>query len=158
MTVRRYKPSDCKLITELFYDTVHTVNAADYTKEQLNAWAPEDIDFEEWSRSLSAHYTIVAEGNGLITGFGDIDKTGYLDRLYVHKDYQGRGIGTAICSELERSVSVTEIHVHVSVTAKAFFEKRGYIAVKKQQAVRRGVYLTNYVMIKRTDAACKQNQ
>ena len=35
MFVRGYQMSDCKEITELFYNTVHTINAKDYTKEQL---------------------------------------------------------------------------------------------------------------------------
>ena len=33
--IRQYRPPDCKEITELFYGTVHRVNSADYTKEQL---------------------------------------------------------------------------------------------------------------------------
>lgn len=28
-------------------------------------------------------------------GFADMDADGYLDRLYVHKDYQGRGVAAA---------------------------------------------------------------
>lgn len=39
MELRRYQQPDCKEITELFYHTVHTVNAKDYTKEQLDVWA-----------------------------------------------------------------------------------------------------------------------
>ena len=39
MTIREYHSSDLREIVELFYDTVHTVNAKDYTPEQLNAWA-----------------------------------------------------------------------------------------------------------------------
>jgi len=39
MFVRGYQMSDCKEITELFYNTVHTINAKDYTKEQLDVWA-----------------------------------------------------------------------------------------------------------------------
>ena len=37
MEIRRYRQSDCKELTELFYNTVHTVNAKDYTKEQLDS-------------------------------------------------------------------------------------------------------------------------
>lgn len=36
MVIRKYQPSDCKEIIELFYNTVHTVNAKDYPKEQLD--------------------------------------------------------------------------------------------------------------------------
>lgn len=90
---------------------------------------------------------VCAEGE-LILGFGDIDKTGYLDRLYVHKDYQRQGIASAICDELERAVEVPVITTHASITAKGFFEKRGYTAVREQQVVRSGISLTNFVMVK----------
>lgn len=34
MVIRRYKPLDCRALAELFYNTVHIVNAKDYAKEQ----------------------------------------------------------------------------------------------------------------------------
>lgn len=147
MQLRRYKQSDCRELAELFYNTVHTVNAADYNNEQLNAWATGHVDLEAWNKSLLEHYSIVAVDNGIIVGFGDIDQTGYLDRLYVHADYQGRGIATAICNKLEQSVS-GKIVTHASVTAKPFFEKRGYKVIKEQSVERQGVFLTNFVMEK----------
>lgn len=148
MTIRRYKPEDCKRLTELFYDTVHTVNARDYTEEQLNVWATGNADMERWNASLSEHYSVVAEEKGVITGFGDMDETGYLDRMYVHKDYQGKGIATAICNNLEFTVHAEKYITHASVTARPFFEKRGYKVVKEQQVERQGILLTNYVMEK----------
>ena len=147
MQLRRYKQSDCRELAELFYNTVHTVNAADYNNEQLNAWATGHVDLEAWNKSLQEHYSIVAVDKGIIVGFGDIDQTGYLDRLYVHADYQGMGIATAICNKLEQSVS-GKIVTHASVTAKPFFEKRGYKVIKEQSVERQGVFLTNYVMEK----------
>ena len=49
MEIRKYQPSDCKTLTELFYHTVHTVNAKDYTEEQLNVWATKQMDLEKWN-------------------------------------------------------------------------------------------------------------
>ena len=83
MYIRGYEKKDCKEITELFYNTVHTVNARDYTAKELNAWTGESVDCDKWNRSLKEHFTLVAVEDGVITGFGDIDSTGYLDRLYV---------------------------------------------------------------------------
>lgn len=40
MEIRTYQQSDCKVLTELFYNTVHTVNAKDYTEEQLMSGQP----------------------------------------------------------------------------------------------------------------------
>ncbi len=148
MIIRKYEESDCKYLAELFYDTVHSVNANDYTEEQLNAWATENMDLGEWNKSLSKNYSVVAVENDVIVGFGDMDKTGYLDRLFVHKDYQHKGIATAICNELENAVNTADISANVSITARSFFEKRGYKVIKKQEVERQGIILTNYNMKK----------
>ncbi len=147
MIIRNYRPEDCRELAELFYHTVHTVNAKDYTAEQLHAWASGDIDIEKWNLSFLAHYSLVAVEGGCIAGFGDIDKTGYLDRLYVHKDYLRRGIATALCDRLEDSVCI-KIVTHASITARPFFEKRGYQVMKRQQVERHGILLTNFIMEK----------
>ncbi len=102
MQLREYIPSDCAQLAELFHQTVHSVNAKDYTQEQLDAWATGEVDFQAWDESFRTHRTIVATENGAIVGFGDMDESGYLDRLYVRKDYRRQGIASAICDELER--------------------------------------------------------
>lgn len=147
MEIRKYRPSDCEEVIKLFYDTVHNINKKDYTKEQLDVWATGKEDLEKWNSSLEKHFTLVATNNGMIVGFGDIDRTGYLDRLYVHSKYQGVGIGSSICDLLEKYVN-EKIVTHSSITAKTFFEKRGYKVVKKQQINRQGIILVNYVMEK----------
>ena len=147
MFIREYQRNDCKEIAELFYNTIHTVNAKDYTKEQLTAWATGKVDLEQWDKSLQEHFSLVAVDAGMIVGFGDIDLTGYLDRLYVHKDYQRKGIATAICEALEQAVS-GKIITHASITAKPFFENRGYRVITQQQVKRQNVLLTNFIMEK----------
>lgn len=145
--LRLYRPADLPQIAKLFYDTVHTVNAKDYTPEQLEAWADGKIDVAAWDESFQRHYTIVVEKDGMIVGFGDIDlQKSYLDRLYVHKDFQRQGIATLICNALENAAAMRPITVHVSITAKPFFEKRGYQTLKKQKVERKGIKLTNYVI------------
>ncbi|MGN0339054.1 MAG: GNAT family N-acetyltransferase [Lachnospira sp.] len=148
MYLRMYNTSDCEFLAELFYQTVHNVNAKDYTKEQLDVWATGNENLDEWDKTFLEHFTIVAIKNDNIVGFGDIDETGYLDRLFVHKDYQRQGIASAICDELEQRVNANKIITHASITAKTFFEQRGYRVIKGQQVIRNGISLTNYVMEK----------
>jgi len=150
MVIRGYRPSDCEETANLFYHTVHTVNAKDYTKEQLDAWAPGTVDLEKWGRSFEEHYSLVAVDGERIVGFGDIDATGCLDRLFIHPDRQRNGIAAAICARLEKAVQ-GDIVTHASITARPFFEKRGYQVVKEQQVERRGIFLTNFVMEKKND-------
>ena len=147
MIIRKYESSDCKEMAELFFNTVHSVNVKDYTKQQLDAWVSGQVDLEKWDQSFQEHFSIVAVENDIIVGFGDIDKTGYLDRLYVHKNYQGKGIAMVICDQLESKVK-ENIITHASITAKPFFEKRGYKVVKEQQVERNGFFLKNYIMEK----------
>ncbi len=147
MKIRAYQPTDCRTLAELFYNTVHTVNAKNYTKEQLDAWATGTVDLEKWNESLEEHYSLVAIDGEKIIGFGDIDDTGYLDRLFVHSDYQGKGVATAICNQLEQAIQ-GNIVTHASITARPFFEKRGYKVVTEQQVERKGIMLTNFVMKK----------
>lgn len=149
MIIRKYQSLDCKELTELFYHTVHIINAKDYSKEQLDVWAPGQADLEQWNQLLQEHYSVVAIDDEMIVGFGDIDKTGFLDHLFVHADCQGKGIATTICNELEQTVEVDRIITYASITAKSFFESKGYKAVKEQQVVRNGISLTNYLMEKK---------
>lgn len=117
MQLRTYRPSDCRKV----YNTVHTINAKDYSLEQLNAWAPKDFDERQWDMSFRKHYTIVAEDNNEIIGFGDIDRNGYLDRLYVHALHQGEGVAAAICDLLEEYVD-GPIMTESSITARPFLK------------------------------------
>ena len=147
-TLRPYRPADCPELAQLFYDTVHAVNARDYSPRQLDAWATGQVDLDAWNRSLLSHSTLVAEADGRLLGFGDMTAEGYLDRLYVHKDHQSQGIATALCRALEVQVAAPCFTTHASLTARPFFEGRGYRVVNEQQVERRGVWLINFVMRK----------
>lgn len=146
ITLRKYLNTDCEAASRLFYDTVHSVNAADYSAEQLDAWARGPNQLTAKREVLVEQLTLVAEIDGDIVGFGSIDQFGYLDLLYVHKDYQQQGIATVLCDELEKGFA--SVTTHASITARPFFEKRGYVVVKSQQVERFGVILKNFKMKK----------
>lgn len=152
MELRKYKSEDCTTLAELFFQTIHSVNAKDYTNDQLDAWATGKINLSAWNKSFLNHNTLVAEINGTIVGFGDMDNNGYLDKLFVHKDYQRIGIATAIVNELEHQAVLSGIHLfstQASITAKPFFERRGYRVVRENTVVRCNVKLKNYIMEKK---------
>lgn len=70
MTIRKYRPENCTEMAKLFYDTVHTVNAADYTEPQLNAWATGEVDLAKWNASFQIHNTVITEIDGAIVASG----------------------------------------------------------------------------------------
>jgi len=147
MLIRAYSPDDAEATAQLFRETVREVCKDDYTPDQLRAWVSGCDDLDAWSASLLANGALVAEENGRVVGFGDIDETGYLDRLFVHKDHQGKGVGTALCKSLEELAS-DSVSTHASITARPFFEARGYVVVSKNVVARDGERLVNYLMNK----------
>ncbi|CDO03650.1 putative N-acetyltransferase YafP [Oceanobacillus picturae] len=154
MRIRVFQSADINQMVSLFYETVHAVNARDYTKEQLNAWAPKDeMDAKliNWKNSFVRNITYIAETNDEIVGFGDMTQNGYLDRLFVRKDFQGQGIATALMNRLEseaRKIGLPQIETEANITAKPFFERRGYQVIEPQTVERKGITLVNFKMSK----------
>ncbi|WP_419886556.1 GNAT family N-acetyltransferase [Paenibacillus sp. B-A-8] len=155
MEIRAYQESDISQLISLFYETVHSVNKQDYSQEQLDAWAPNEekaLKLNTWSTSLRQNITYVAEMNGYIVGFSDMTMEGHLDRLYVHKDFQGQGVASALVNKLElkaRELDLHEMDTEASITARPFFERLGYELVAAQSVERKGVLLINYRMRKK---------
>ena len=146
--IRPYRQEDLPAVLELFWETVHTVNADAYSAGQLDAWAPADPDIQAWKTSLAARRSYVAvDDAGKLIGFGDI-AWGHIDRLYVQASCLGQGIGSALLRELERDAP-RPLDVDASTTAKPFIERHGYRAAARQTVTRRGIELTNYRMVKR---------
>ncbi len=149
--IRRFHSSDTKKLIQLFRDAVHAIGIKHYSPEQVAVWAPEEIDEEKWHTSLKKNITFVAEIDGTIVGFADMTHEGYFDRLYVHKDYQGRFIAVHLLRAIEkvaRELGLSKITTDCSITAKLPAERMGFKVVKEQTVERRGVEMVNYVMEK----------
>ena len=68
MKIRAFLPQDAEETYLLFCDTVHKVNRADYSPEQLNAWADGKTDVNAWAATFAGKRAYVAEENGRIVG------------------------------------------------------------------------------------------
>ena len=150
--IRQYVAGDIDKICELFYLTVHTVNAEDYTSEELDAWADGSPDKARWNKELTERKALVAEIDGKLAGFADMDTTGYLDRLYVAADCVRKGVGRALLTALEAQNPAAVYTTYASITAVPFFLKAGYSVVRENAVIRRGVTLKNYLMQKEKPA------
>ncbi|MDF5709894.1 MAG: GNAT family N-acetyltransferase [Nostoc sp. S4] len=151
MLIREYRLSDTEAIVKLFYDTIHEINIGDYTQEQIDAWAPKNMDYEVWHKRLQTKLPYIAENNGEIVGFGELEADGHIDCFYSHSKYQRKGIGSKLLTHLENTAKlqgIKRLYTEVSITAKPFFQNKGFSVVREQQVERRGVLFKNYVMEK----------
>ena len=148
LRLRRFRPEDTPALIALFKDTVRRVNSRDYTPEQVRAWAPDMVDPVRWA-VLIDRYTLVAETDGRIVGFTDLEPDGHIDRFFVHADYQGQGVGRTMLTELVAEavrLGVCRLYAEVSITARPFFGRNGFVVVAEQEVTVRGVKMTNYRM------------
>ncbi|MDQ4126616.1 MAG: GNAT family N-acetyltransferase [Actinomycetota bacterium] len=149
--VRDYEAKDAPEVVRLFYETVRSVNREHYSEEQVAAWAPKVPDAQEWHPRMSARLTLVAEEEGEVVGFAELEG-GHLDMLYARKDAVGRGVGALLYEAVEREASgrgLARITTEASITARPFFERRGFRVVREQTVRRHGVRMTNFAMEKR---------
>lgn len=151
MEIRAYRPADCIPIMQLFFETVRTVDVGQYPLAQLEQWAKADTDTHAWDKSLAEHYTVVAEENGRLAGFGDIASTGYFNRLFVHPNFQRWGIASRMADELEKAAEQNAIGVvftQLTGLARPFFAKRGYHVMKTDTLQKRGQRFDLFIMRK----------
>lgn len=150
-SITQIENSDISELIKLFRDTVHHINCKDYSKAQIDVWAPETINTARWLDSFRNSYAIKVLYKNQIVGFSNVDSSGYLDMFYVHKDYQNQGIGTLMINDLESwciKNNITEITSFVSITARPFFEAKGYSVFFENEVIRDGISLINYKMNK----------
>lgn len=152
IAMRPLTEQDIPQMQELFRTTVLTVNARDYTEEEVKDWASCGDSVEHWKELLYANsYIGATDIQGNIIGFSSMNCDGHLHSMFVHKDWQGKGVASLLLAEVEKMASEYGVHkicTEVSITARPFFEKRGYRVVAEQKAKANKLFMTNYRMEK----------
>ncbi|ADL51308.1 GNAT family N-acetyltransferase [Clostridium cellulovorans] len=152
MFIRDYEEKDLSEILEVFYNSVRNIRSYNYTREEIEHWAPDEPDIEDWRRSLGNSITNVAESSGKIIGFAQLTKEGYIERLYIHNSFQGKGVGSQLIADIEMEAQnrgIKEIIVYAAEIAKGFYEKMGYTCLKKMRRDYNGLIYNNYVLRKK---------
>jgi putative acetyltransferase len=148
--VRLATLNDLAAVAALYRDTILAVNIRDYAAEQVNAWARRWTNTTGWTDKITNQHFILEELDGLIVGFSSLTDTGHLDMMFVHKNYQDRGIARRLVNEILRVAGArkfTAVTTDASITARPFFERIGFAIVMPQTVSVDGIELTNYKMI-----------
>ena len=152
LSCRKATYEDFPTLKDLFRETVTTVNRRDYTCEETADWASCMNSRARWEELIDGMHVIVAIApSDRIVGFAAINDEGYLHSMFVHKDCQGQGIATfllGIMEEYAKRNGINEITSEVSITARPFFERKGYTVITEQKVRANKLYMTNYKMCK----------
>ena len=150
--IRIAQQSDSAELRDLYKNTVLVVNRRDYSQDEVEDWASCGDDLSNIEEMIKTHYFIVAVNQlSQIVGFSSITPQGYLHSMFIHKDHQGEGIATALLQRIEAYAmehDIQNITSEVSITARPFFESRGYVVEQEQRAQANRLKLTNYRMRK----------
>ncbi|WP_019179531.1 GNAT family N-acetyltransferase [Microbacterium yannicii] len=150
--IRNYRTEDAPATLAIFLAAITETAAADYSPEQVRAWArPDRRNLTEWDLARKARNTYVALIVDEVVGFSDVSATGYIDMMFVSPAQARRGVARTLLMELERrarDTGVTRLTADVSVTARPFFERFGFHVVAEQRPVTDGVRMTNFRMAK----------
>ncbi|MCC6070738.1 GNAT family N-acetyltransferase [Massilia sp. GCM10020059] len=138
----------------IFKSSVHGLARRNYTAAQIQAWAPREESAElceQWIRRIQVNQPWVAEVNGQLAAFADVQPSGYIDHFFVAAEFAGQGVGNALMRhlhEIARCAGIDTLFSHVSLTAQPFFRRHGFHVEKEQRVMIRGVELENAVMRK----------
>ena len=147
--VRAYRPSDCAAVIAVFLSAVRDVAARDYSAAQISAWA--QADPQRWEERLNRRQAWVAVHEGNVIGFTELEADGHLDTMFVHADWQGGGVASALlhcAEEAARFHGSARLYTEASLTARPFFERRGFSVVNPQSVSVRGQTFINFRMEK----------
>jgi len=152
ISIRLAEYSDLAEMQKMFVDTIKTICTSDYDEQQIKAWVSGVENKERWNEIMTKQFVLIAQDADKIVGFITLASGCHIDLLYVHKNYQRKGIAKQLLDEITNEalrLRQTNLTSDVSKTAKAFFLRNGFKQLQEQTNIRQGIELVNYKMNKR---------
>ena len=94
----------------------------------------------------------VADLNGELVGYADVQSNGYIDHFFVSGRHPRRGIGSLLMKRIlaeAASIGIPLLTSHVSRTAQPFFHTFGFVIAEQRYPKVRGVVVPNALMCRR---------
>jgi ribosomal protein S18 acetylase RimI-like enzyme len=131
IVIRHATAADAEAVHKIVLLALRETNARDYPSsviERLVLTLPDKV-----ASNLETWCAFVAIVNGRVVGTGSLNGQ-TVTSVYVHPDYQGRGIATKLMDAVENTATAQSqrtLSAQSSVTAKAFYAKRGFKIVRE---------------------------
>jgi len=151
MNIRAFRTGDEPQLERVFYSAVHHLAAKNYSPEQLDAWAPANPDMERWIERMRMLKPFVAEEEGLILGYADLQSDGQIDHFYVSGMHARQGVGSLLMDAVHKraqKLGLERLYADVSHAARPFFQHFGFQTVEERRVVVAEVSMSNTRMKK----------
>ena len=157
-----YQTEYATSVSQLFHDAIHGIDEEYYSFEDKSAWSSKPRSAYHWHKRMSRSKawlmideSTLIDGQSKCCGFINIETgfytRGYIDSLYVHPAYQGKGIAKALYQTLEQwgaEQGYRELMVDASSLSKALFLSQGFKLCHRSYQEKRGRVIMGYLMKK----------
>jgi GNAT superfamily N-acetyltransferase len=133
--VRQAVEADAWAATEVLRRSIAVLCVADHGNDpvRLESWLKNKTvsNVAAWIGSAE-NYCVVACIRQAVCGFAAMTVKGEIMLCYVDPSARFRGVSSAMLDALERKarlLGLEEVHLNGTVTARRFYEERGYVAV-----------------------------
>ena len=151
IALRPYLPADGRRCAAIFRAAIEEIAAEDYSEGQCAAWAARADDEAAFGQSLAAMLTLVASDNGEVVGFASLKGADHIEMVYVDPESARAGVGAALLDALERIArgrGAAKLTAEVSDTAKPLFDRRQFVAERRNLQRLDEEWLANTTMSK----------
>jgi putative acetyltransferase len=156
VALRPYLPADARRCAEIFRASIEELAADDYDADQREAWASRADDAAGFGAELARELTLLAVIDGAVAGFASLKGADAIDMLFVDPEFARQGAGGALIealAKLAEARGAKRLTVQASDAARPLFERRGFVAQKRNLVNIGGQWLANTTMTKALDAS-----
>ncbi len=154
--LRPYLPADAARCLSIFAASISEIASEDYSEDQCEAWIAAAGDARGFGKRLGESLTLVATVGGESAGFASLKGADLVDMIYVDPEFARQGVGTGLLDALAKiaaSRGAARLTADVSDTAKALFERQGYVSERRNLVTLGDEWLANTTMSKTLGAA-----
>lgn len=150
--IRAFHASDAVALSALFYQSVTQLGGRAYTAPQVSVWAAQTPTPAKMCQlGQDGRLMLVAERQGGLLAYGDLEPDGHVDHLYASPAAAGTGCASRVYQALEQYAlrqGITQLYTEASELAKPFFAHKGFVLQKRRNLRIMGVAIHNYAMTK----------